>query len=253
MVQNTIDHGGESATPSTTDTADLPSASRGYALTRVLLTCGVVAGPIYIVVGLIQVFIRPGFDMRRHELSLMSNGDLGWIQISNLVVTGLLMILCAVGMRRVLQPGRAGSWGPLLVGIYGLGLIAAGAFVADPMNGFPPGAPAGTPSAISWHGLLHFVAGAIGFLALISACFVFARRFAALGQRGWAAYSVATGVVFFAAFFGIAAGPHQEGAHVGFVDAAFVNLAFTIAVVLGWAWISAMAARLITELHDSRG
>jgi hypothetical protein len=204
------------------------------------------------VVGVIQIFIRPGFDMRRHELSLMSNGDLGWIQISNLVVTGLLSILCAVGLRRVLHPGWAGSWGPLLVGIYGLGLIAAGLFVADPMNGFPAGAPTGTPSAISWHGLLHFVAGAIGFLALISACFVFARRFAALGQRGWAAYSVATGVVFFAAFVGIAAGPHQEGAHVGFVDAAFVNLAFTIAVVLGWAWISVMAARLMTELPDPR-
>jgi len=106
MVQNTIDHGSESTTPSTTDTADLPSASRRHPLTRALLACGVVAGPIYIVVGVIQIFIRPGFAMRRHELSLMSNGDLGWIQISNLVVTGLLSILCAVGLRRVLHPGR---------------------------------------------------------------------------------------------------------------------------------------------------
>ena len=253
MVKETLDSGGESITPPDAETSGLPGAGGQYSLTRTLLACGVVAGPLYIVVGVIQMLIRPGFDIRRHELSLMSNGDLGWIQISNLVLTGLLSIACAAGMRRVLNRGRAGTWGPLLIGVYGLGLIAAGAFVADPMNGFPPGTPAGTASAISWHGLLHFVAGAVGFLALISACLVFARRFAALGQRRWAAYSAATGVLFFAAFFGIAAGPHQEGAHVGFVDAVFVNLAFTIAVVLGWAWLSAMAARLMTELPDATG
>jgi hypothetical protein len=254
MIQDTLDHGGESKTRPNAEASGLPRASLRHSLTRTLLACGVVAGPLYIVVGVIQILIRPGFDIRRHELSLMSNGDLGWIQIGNLVLTGLLSIACAVGMRRVVNRGRAGTWGPLLIGVYGLGLIGAGAFIADPMNGFPPGTPAGTATAISWHGLLHFVAGAIGFLALIAACLVFARRFAALGQRGWAAYSAATGVFFLAAFFGIAAGPHQAGVHFGFIDAVFVNLAFTIAVVLGWAWISAMAARLMTELPGySRG
>ncbi|MDQ6744047.1 MAG: DUF998 domain-containing protein, partial [Candidatus Dormibacteraeota bacterium] len=124
-------------------------------LTRALLAAGVIAGPLYIAVGLVQILIRPGFDIRRNELSLMSNGDLGWIQIGNFVVTGLLSIACALGVRRVLRGSRGGTWGPLLVAVYGAGLIAAGAFVADPMNGFPPGAPAGSPSAVSWHGLLH--------------------------------------------------------------------------------------------------
>ncbi|TME12052.1 MAG: DUF998 domain-containing protein, partial [Chloroflexi bacterium] len=141
-----------------------------------------------------------------------------------------------IGMRRVLHPGRGGTWGPLLVGVYGLGLISAGIFVPDPMNGFPPGAA--TPSAISGHAILHFVSGAIGFLGLIAGCFVFARRFAALKQHGWAAYSVITGVLFLGAFFGIASGSKQSA----------VVLAFYGAVVLGWAWISVIAARLITEL-----
>lgn len=100
--------------------------------------------------------------------------------------------------------------------------------------GFPPGTPAGPPDAISWHGLLHFIAGAVAFLSLIVACFVFARRFAALGQPGWAAYSTATGVVFFAAVFGIASGSGQAG----------INVAFAVAAVLGWAWVSAVMARL---------
>lgn len=104
-----------------------------------------------------------------------------------------------------MRGSRGGTWGPLLLGVYGLGLIGAGVFLADPVLGFPPGTPADA-NAVTWHGLLHFVSGGIGFIGLIAACFVFARRFAALRQRGWAAYSVATGVLFFAAFFGIAMG-----------------------------------------------
>ncbi len=201
--------------------------------TKTLLVCGLVAGPLYMIVGLIQVLIRPGFDITRHDLSLMSNGDLGWIQITNFLVAGLLVIASAVGMQRILHPGRRGTWGPLLVGIYGLGLIGAGVFTADPAYGFPPGTPADAHT-ISWHGLLHFISGGVGFLALIAACFVFARRFAAFGQRGWAAYSVATGVIFFAAFFGIASGSGQ----------AWIVIGFWFGVALAWAWISAMSARL---------
>jgi hypothetical membrane protein len=214
---------------------------------RAALACGVVAGPIYIVVGVIEMLTRPGFDPTRHDLSLMSNGDWGWIHIAMLVLTGLLTIAGAVGMRLVLRGSRGGTWGPLLVGVYGLGLIGAGFFTADPALGFPPGTPADA-HAVSWHGLLHFVSGGIGFLALIAACFVFARRFAAQRLRGWAVYSVATGVLFFAAFVGIAVGSQAKGPLL-----TFVILAFSVAVVLGWAWVSAMAARLLAERALAKG
>ena len=210
-----------------------------YALTkqtRALLICGLIAGPFYIVVGLIQALTRPGFDIMRHDLSLLANGDLGWIQITNLVLSGLLVIAGAVGMRKALQGGRGRTWGPILLGIYGLGLIGAGFFTADPAFGFPPGTPAAAHT-MSWHGLLHFICGGVGFLALIAACFVFARRFASQRQRGWAAYSLATGVIFFAAFAGIAMGSGQSWSVIG----------FWIGVVLAWAWISAMAVKLLTE------
>jgi hypothetical protein len=224
----------------TTPGAGAPSASSGATskVTGALLAGGIVAGPLYILVGALEMLTRPGFDATRQDLSLMSNGDFGWVHIALLVTTGLLTIAGAVGMRRVLHGSRGGTWGPLLVGVYGLGLVGAGIFIADPARGFPPGTPADA-HAVSWHGLMHFVSGGIGFLALIAACLVFARRFAALKQRGWAAYSVATGILFFAAFFGIASGSQQGGAIL-----TFVTLAFTAAVVLGWAWVSAMALRL---------
>ncbi len=60
--------------------------------TMALLACGLVAGPLYLIVGIVQVLIRPGFDITRHDLSLMSNGSLGWIQIVNFLVAGLLVI-----------------------------------------------------------------------------------------------------------------------------------------------------------------
>jgi hypothetical membrane protein len=106
-------------------------------VTRGLLVCGVASGPLFVGVSLIQALTRPGFDLTRHPISLLSLGDLGWIQIANFVLSGLLAIAYAVGMRRVLHQGRGGTWGPLLIGAYGAGLIAAGIFPPDPGFGFP--------------------------------------------------------------------------------------------------------------------
>src|SRR5438128_1850429 len=57
---------------------------------RTLLACGAVAGPLFVIVGFGQAFTRPGFDLTRHPLSVLSNGDLGWLQIANFLVSGLL-------------------------------------------------------------------------------------------------------------------------------------------------------------------
>src|SRR5712692_11746554 len=122
-------------------------------LTRALLACGVVAGPFYIVVGVLQLFIRPGFDITRHMLSLLANGDLGWIQITNFEVSGLLTIVGAIGIRQLLRGGSGGMWGPWLLALYGLGLMAAGIFGAGPALGFPPRPPADAEGG-GWRGVL---------------------------------------------------------------------------------------------------
>lgn len=202
--------------------------------TRTLLMCGIVAGPLYVGISLAQALTRPGFDLTRHAWSLLSNGDLGWLQITNFLLTGALTIACTVGLRRVLHGQRGGTWAPILIGIYGLGLIAAGLFTADPMDGFPVGTPPGPPPVISWHGILHLVSGAFGFLAMISGCFVMARHFAAKRERGWSWYSVATGVMFFGAFAGIASGSNQP----------VIVLSFVSAVILVWLWLALVAGRL---------
>jgi hypothetical membrane protein len=165
----------------------------------------------------------------------MSNGDLGWIQITNFVLTGLLVVACAIGVRRMLPPGNAGAWGPRLLGIHGLGLIAAGIFVADPYDGFPPGTPPGVPQSVSWHGALHLVAAMVTFLSLIAACLVFARLYARRGRPGRATYAATTGVCYLAACAALFSGSGQ----------AWIAIAFNVAVVLGWLWISVTAAQLL--------
>lgn len=189
---------------------------------------------LFLVVALLQALTRDGFDLSRHPLSLLSLGDLGWIQITDFVVSGVLFTAAAVGLRRVLHPGPGGTWGPLLIGATGVGLIAGGVFVADPALGFPPGTPPGTPEDLSWHAILHAFAPPLALLSLIAACFVFARRFAALSRRGWAVYSAATGVALLA----ILAWPSQDT----------VSVQLAIAVTLGLGWAAAVTARLLSEL-----
>jgi hypothetical protein len=226
----------ENSAPVHLGTTELARASSSDT-TRKLLTAGALAGPIYVVVGLAEALLRPGFDLGRHELSLLANGEYGWIHVAMMVATGLLTVTGAIGLGRALTWGPGCRWGPRLVGLYGLGVAIAGLLTADPAMGFPPGTPDGRALALSWHGMGHLVAGSIGFLGLIVACFVFARRFQSEGHRGWAAYSAITGVVFLAGFVGIASGSASPT----------VNEAFGIAVVVAWAWVSLLCARTRAE------
>jgi|SRR6185369_5687006 len=206
--------------------------------TNNLLKCGVVAGPLYIAVGLFEIFTRPGFDVRKHSLSLMSIGPSGWIHITLFIVSGLLVILGAIGIRKAIKGEKAGTWAPILLAVYGLSLIAAGIFVPDPMRGFPQGMPSGT---ISTSGIMHLVSGMIGFTGLIAACLVFGKRFKHLKDTQQGMFSVITGFVFLAAFIGIAGFSGQTNDSV----IMFVTLFFYFAVVLSWTWLSAICSRLI--------
>jgi hypothetical protein len=202
-------------------------------ITKSLLGYGVIAGPIYVIVAGAQVFTRDGYDPTRHAVSQLSNGDLGWIQIANFLVTGAMTIAAAVGVRRAMGPGRQSAWAAGLLGAYGVGLVAAGIFRADPSDGFPPGTPAGM-GEVSWHGLAHFAVAGLGFACLVAACFVMGSWFARRNEASWAWFSRITGLVFAASFLGLSSGSGGAAA----------ILVFTAAVVLVWAWLAAISVKL---------
>jgi len=205
-------------------------------VTRALLGCGMVAGPLWVGVVLIQMATRPGFDIRRHAVSQLSVGDLGWVQMANFILAGALVAAFATGVRRKLAGGRGGTWGALLLAAYGCGLIAAGLFRADPGNGFPPGTP-DTPGQVSTHGVMHLLFAAIAFLSIIAAsALVFARRYRSLGQPRRMAFSIFTGAYFLATWTALIG----TGARL-----AVVNVAFALAVLLAWTWLTLLAVELL--------
>lgn len=207
-------------------------------VTKSLLGYGVIAGPIYIVVVAAQALGRAGFNPARHDASLLANGALGWIQVVNFIVAGLMTIAAAVGVRRALGAGRTAVWGSALIAGFGVGLVGAGVFRSDPSLGFPPGSASGR-SAVSWHGLLHIVFASVGFACLIAACIVMAARFYRDADRRWGRYSALTGAVFAGGFGAVASGSDSPAAVI----------AFTAAVIIAWAWLAAISIKLYSSVE----
>ncbi|MFI6066059.1 DUF998 domain-containing protein [Micromonospora sp. NPDC051227] len=205
---------------------------------RLLLIGGVFAGPIFVGSAIVQAATRDGFDLRRHPVSVLSTGELGWIQIVTFLVTGVLCVLAAQTLRRRTGEGSGSVWLPRLLALYGLGLVGAAIFSADPADGFPAGTPRGA-GEISWHGGLHFLVAAVAFVSLIVATVVAARRAARQGARGRAAYSLVTGMFFAAAWVTLIARP-----------APAVMVAFGLAVTAGWLWVSVTFARAASGRVD---
>ena len=118
--------------------------------------------------------------------------------------------------------------------MYGIGLIGAGIFVADPMDGFLRAAswPAGLDE-LAWP--LHFMAGGIGFFGLIGATLVLAYRvLPAAGIGSGRLPPLLTGTLLFGAFAAIAWGTRHPA----------INLGFTAAVVVSWVWLTALFAKV---------
>jgi hypothetical protein len=195
------------------------------AVTRSLLGWGVVAGPFYLVVGVILALTRDGFELSSHPLSLLMLGEHGWLQRANIILTGAMVLAASVGFARALQGSTAARRAGRLLGAYGVILVISGIFPPDPMEGFPPGTTQGDPTAT---GLIHFGAGAIGFVVLAVAAFVVGGWFAGRDLTRAATISRIAGVVVVVAFLG--------GGAVATTAAGVVLL--WIAVVVGLAWLA---------------
>ncbi|MFJ9851226.1 DUF998 domain-containing protein [Streptomyces sp. NPDC101150] len=196
--------------------------------TRTLLAGGIVAGPLFLGGGLIQGWARDGFDFTRNAISQLSLGDLGWIQVTSFLLTGVLVIVGSVGVRRALRDEPGGTWAPRLIGAFGASFLLAAVFTADPGGGFPAGGPDARPVSLSWHGTFHMLSGMVGYLALCAAFFILARHFTAHRHRGWA----------------IGSRLMPLGVLAGFAGSSATVLAFTIGAGLGLLWLTAVTARL---------
>jgi hypothetical protein len=206
--------------------------------TRALLACGAVGGPMYVMVTMAEALTRGGFDPRQHRFSWLTTGDLGWIHQSNMVLVGMLTVLLAVGVRRIMRTGRGAVWGPRLLGLFGVAYIVGGLLRADPVAGFPPGT---TPEMVhrTWQGVVQNASRGTSSLLLVAASLVFAGWFAAEGRRGWAWFYGATIPVVFAALTAV-------GLAIGGNPGALAFLATP------WIWVTALAVHLYRREAERR-
>jgi hypothetical protein len=164
------------------------------------LISGVVAGPLFVIVFLIEQLIRAGYSPMRDPISSLSIGREGWIQMVSFWITGILFLLFAFGVRRTIQrsPGKS-FFGPLLLALAGIGFIGAGFCVTDPLPGYPVDLPYHLLPQTT-HGQLHNLFSGFVFYGLPIASFVFTRYFYKIGKRKWAIYSFLSGVGALVAF-----------------------------------------------------
>ena len=221
--------------------------AQAYPLATRLLIAGGAIGPLlFIIVLLIEGATRPGYDAWHNYGSSLSLGPGGWMQIANFIVCGLLMLCFAIGLRQVFRTGRGSVWGPILLGVFGVGLIVAGVFVTDPSLGYPPGTHTSGPQTL--HGTIHGVNAIITFGSLAIACFVMARRFAGdPNWKGWALYSLVTGVLVVGSFIAsaVVSALDESGVYPG----SPTGLIQRIGIIAGWVWIALMALRILSQMQ----
>ncbi|GAA3473339.1 DUF998 domain-containing protein [Nonomuraea roseola] len=195
-------------------------------MTRILLACGIAAGPWFLGVALIQGLTREPFDFTRNAISQLSLGELGWIQVISFVITACLAIAGSIGLRQALHGAPGGTWAPPLVAVFGASFLVSSVFSADPGAGFPEASD--QAAVLSTTGAVHMAGATVGFLSLCAAFVVMGRYFAARGERGWA---IASRLV-------------PVGVLAGFAASSATVLAFTAGAGLGFIWLAVVSVRV---------
>ena len=111
---------------------------------------------LFVVVFLLEGWLRPGYSPTSIFVSELSLGPRGWVQIASFVVTGALIIVLGHGLAVALGGGAAAIAGPLLLLLIGVALMASGPFITDPST---------MVDQHSVHGVIHGLFGAVVFLA----------------------------------------------------------------------------------------
>jgi hypothetical protein len=184
---------------------------------------------LFIVTFLIDGATRPGYRPLYHPVSALALGSRGWVQTSNFILTGLLMIAAAAGTREALDL----VFGPAFLAPFGVGLIVSGLFPMDPMRGYPPGTEPGTPTVLSRRHKVHDAFGFVVFASLGAATIAFG-----LAQEGgWRIYSFATAVLIVVLIIVFRAAWERDSPRTGLLQ--------RLMVLVGWTWIALLVVSLM--------
>jgi hypothetical protein len=213
-------------------------AGARHVWTRRLLRCGVVAGPVFVTVFLLEGAGRDGYRPLRHPVSSLALGPRGWIQTGNFAVAGTLFLAGAAGLARADDPAGSRA-APALIGAAGAGLIMSAIFTTDPVSGYPPG----TPDALtqpSRTGTAHNLGAVPVFVGLPAAALASAWRSWRAGQRSFGLYCAGTAATMLITTILAGAGFGQSPR---FVNRA--GLFQRASIITGFTWLTALSARAL--------
>ncbi len=205
-------------------------------LVQIFLWCGVLIAPVFISIFLLEGWMRPDYQPLRQAVSALSIGPRGWIQRANFFITAALALGYMLGLW-LTQHGLALA-DPILVGIFGVGLLGAGRYVTDRTGIHTLQA---SPKQRSRSGVLHDLFSLPVFAALLIDCMVRTYLFSVSSEYWWALYSFVSGLLLLVFFF--LAGAGFAGRH------RFGGLMQRISIISGWVWLSVVAAHILSISH----
>jgi hypothetical protein len=205
-----------------------------------LLLGGVTGAVGFVLVALIEGATRPGYSWWRHYVSQLATSDQGWMQVANFIVAGLLIVGGAIGLGRSLPNERGGTWGPRLLGLFGLSLIVAGLFSTDPAMGYPADTPAKSPMTL--HGLIHGLNAPVCFGLLTASAIVLGRHFLGNASSRWlGGVSLVVAAIVVLSFIGATVLSVMD--ETGAWPNAPTGLVQRAGIGAGWLWFAAVAIR----------
>jgi hypothetical membrane protein len=200
---------------------------KGSIPSRLVALIGVVSPILCVLVFTLAGFLRPGYSPIHHVISDLGVGPDGWILNTDLIISGLLFIIFAIGLYQWMRPLISRGWllaSTILLVLSGAGVVNEGIF-HQPAHGEP---------TAHLHMVLHSIGLAVLFYSLIIALLIIGWRLCKTPtwrSCGW--YLLLTALVT----LGLLILPTQiaGSGHIGgFIERAQVIVGFSWSVVIGW-------------------
>lgn len=215
---------------------------------RIGLICGTLVGPFFVLADLVDALARPGYQPLRHWVSHLSLGPLGWIGVTILIVTAVLLAGYALGV----FAHRDRRWRVYLVAVTvaAVSLLAAAIFPMDPSLGFPVGSLADAVPTVA--GQIHQAAGPLFIVALAVAAFTSVRVLRDVGiARFPARWGHVVGTAVIVAF--VVCSTLVSLDYAGVIPLAWSGLFERIAIDAGLLWVSVVAVALRRARSSTSG
>ena len=193
-----------------------------------LLWAGATGALLFPVVFLLDGWTRPGYRPMYHPVSALALGPRGWVQTANFLLCGAAVAGGGLAIAAVLESVLLA----LVIGGFGLALVASGVFRMDPMRSYPPGTPERDPSEFSFRHTLHDWAGMFVFGLAPLAAFI---AVWVVPGTGWTIYSVTTAAAGIAGFVAFGQAWEHDHPRTGLVQ--------RLTIIVGWLWLGLLFLR----------